>query len=321
MAIAERRRQQRLAEERTAKVTTSEGQKLHPVSRLKELWQFREILANLTRKEVKVKYTSSVLGAAWAMLNPLLFLLVFWFVFGLVLKNGLPQFPVYILSGILAWNLYNSSLALSARSVVDNANLVKKVYFPREILPLSTIGVALVDFVFQAVVLVIFLLIEWHNPWGLNLVLLPLSIAALLLFVVALSFLVSALNVKYRDTQHLLNLALVMWFWLTPVVYPMATMQDRIVASRHFGVPWLYAYLILNPMATVLAGFQRAVYKVVTPVVHNPDGTTTTTRALLDFSIAKQAVFLGIVCALSVGLILLTWRHFFRQSGDFAEEL
>jgi ABC-2 type transport system permease protein len=313
MAIAERR----AAAEETAKVTTSEGQRLHPIRRVKELWQFREILANLTRKEVKVKYTSSALGAAWAMLNPLLFLLVFWFVFGLVLKNGLPQFPIYILSGILAWNLYNSSLSLSARSVVDNANLVKKVYFPREILPLSTIGVALVDFVFQAVVLVIFLLIEQHNPWGINLLLLPLAMVALLLFVVALSFLVSSLNVKYRDTQHLLNLALIMWFWLTPVVYPMAAMQDRILASR-FGQGGLYAYLILNPMANVLAGFQRAVYKVVNPIPH---GSTKPVRALLDFSIAKQAVFLGISCALSIGLILLTWRHFFRQSGDFAEEL
>src|SRR5436190_13991454 len=175
MAIAER-----TDEQVVGTVTTSEGVRLRPIRRLRELWRFREILANLTRKEVKVKYTSAVLGAAWAMLNPLLFLLVFWFVFGLVLRNGLPQFPIYILSGILAWNLYNSSLSLSVRSVVDNANLVKKVYFPREILPLSTIGVAGVDFVFQAVVLVFFLLVERHNPWGPNLLLLPLSIVALL---------------------------------------------------------------------------------------------------------------------------------------------
>jgi ABC-2 type transport system permease protein len=330
MAIAERRRERGLAPEEITKVTTSESQRLHPIRRLKELWQFREILANLTRKEVKVKYTSSVLGAAWAMLNPLLFLLVFWFVFGLVLNNGLPQFPVYILSGILAWNLYSNALALSARSIVDNGNLVKKVYFPREILPLASIGAALVDFVFQALVLVIFLGIERHNPWGPNLLLLPLSIVALLLFAVALALLVSSLNVKYRDTQHLLNLALIMWFWLTPVVYPMASMQDRIMASR-FGEGGLYAYLILNPMATVLAGFQRAVYKVVTPVVHHTVVVlkpvrhrvvkTENVRALLDFSVAKQAAFLGVVCALSIGLILLTWRHFFRQSGDFAEEL
>jgi ABC-2 type transport system permease protein len=320
MAIAEKSGERAPAPEDVGKVSTSEGVRLRPIRRLRELWQYREILANLTRKEVKVKYTSSVLGAAWAMLNPLLFLLVFWLVFGLVLQNGLPQFPVYILSGILAWNLYSNALALSARSVVDNGNLVKKVYFPREILPLASIGAAMVDFVFQAIVLAIFLVVELHNPWGPNLLLLPLSIVALILFAVALALLVSALNVKYRDTQHLLNLALIMWFWLTPVVYPMAAMQDRIVRSR-FGVPGLYAYLILNPMATVLAGFQRAVYKVVNPVVHNADGSTSTVRALLDFSVAKQALFLGISCGVSIVLILLSWRHFFRQSGDFAEEL
>src|SRR5437588_7746499 len=110
-------------------VRTSEAPKLRLRDRLHELWSHREILLNLTRKEVKVKYTSSVLGAAWAMLNPLLFLAVFWFIFGVVLPNHLPNFPIYILSSILAWNVYNGSLTLAARSVVENANLVKKVYF------------------------------------------------------------------------------------------------------------------------------------------------------------------------------------------------
>src|SRR5438552_11953540 len=102
MAILER--PQRVSHpESEPDVKTSETPKLHPVRRLKELWRYREILANLTRKEVKVKYTSSALGAAWAMLNPLLFLAVFWFIFGVVLPNGLPNFPIYILSSILAW--------------------------------------------------------------------------------------------------------------------------------------------------------------------------------------------------------------------------
>ncbi|HEY7282131.1 MAG TPA: hypothetical protein VID47_11105, partial [Actinomycetota bacterium] len=109
-------------------VRTSENPKLHPIRRLRELWTYREILVNLTRKEVKVKYTSSVLGTAWSMLNPLMYLLVFTFVFEVVLKSGIPNFPIYLLSGLLAWNLFSGSLTLSARSVVDNANLVKKVY-------------------------------------------------------------------------------------------------------------------------------------------------------------------------------------------------
>src|SRR6266511_2586956 len=93
----------------------------------------RQILANLVRKEVKVKYKSSVLGVAWSMLNPVLYLAVFTLVFSVVLRNGLPHFPVYLLSGLLAWNLFSASLGMAARSVVDNANVVTKVYFPREI--------------------------------------------------------------------------------------------------------------------------------------------------------------------------------------------
>ena len=198
---------------------TSEPPRLKPLSRLRELGAAREILGNLIRKEVKVKYTSSVLGAAWSMLNPVLYLAVFTLVFAVVLRNDLPHYPVYLLSGLLAWNLFATSLGLASRSVVDNANLVTKVAFPREILPMSSIGTALVDFVLQAVVLVAFMLVFGHGIGGLGLLLLPLAMLALLLFTSALAFWVSGLNVRYRDTQHLLGLALLAWFWVTPVVY------------------------------------------------------------------------------------------------------
>src|SRR5438445_6474688 len=135
----------------TVSVQTSEPPRLRPVARVRELARDREILGNLVRREVKVKYKSSVLGAAWSMLNPVLYLAVFTLVFSVVLKNNVPHFPVYLLSGLLAWNLFATSLALGARSVVDNANLVTKVYFPRELLPLASVGTALADFVAQSI--------------------------------------------------------------------------------------------------------------------------------------------------------------------------
>src|SRR3989442_15475311 len=189
-------------------VHTSEDVRPRAWRRIKELYAHREILMNLIRKEIKVKYTSSVLGAAWSMLNPLLFLAVFTLVFGVVLGNKAPEFPIYLLSGILAWNLLSTSLSLSARSVVDNANLVKKVYLPREILPLASVGASVFDFFLQAIVLGLFMAIQQYAVGGLNLLLLPLSMVALLLFTSALSLWVGALNVRYRDTQHLLNIAL-----------------------------------------------------------------------------------------------------------------
>lgn len=301
-------------------VKTSETPKLHPVRRFKELWHYREILVNLTRKEVKVKYTSSVLGSAWSMLNPIMYLVVFSFVFQVVLKSGIPNFPIYLLSGLLAWNVFSGSLTLSARSVVENANLVKKVYFPREILPLASVGATVFDFLLQGIVLIAFMAIARYTEFlGVNLLLLPLAMVALLLFTTALSLWVGALNVKYRDTQHLLNLALLTWFWLTPIVYQMGLVQDRLANSR-FGDSAVVAYFILNPMATIIAGFQRALYGVVAPrtATFHPvkDGTV-----LLNVTIGEQAVLLGIVCAISILLILVFWRFFFRQAGDFAEEL
>src|SRR2546430_2198934 len=155
----------------TVSVQTSEPPRLRPVARVRELARDREILGNLVRKEVKVKYKSSVLGAAWSMLNPILYLAVFTLVFRVILPNHIANFPVYLLSGLLAWNLCSNALSLSVRSVVDNANLVTKVYFPREILPFASIGSALVDFVLQGIVLLCFMLGLHAFVGGLNLLL------------------------------------------------------------------------------------------------------------------------------------------------------
>ena len=316
MAIAEK--PERVVHPDSEQTKTSEAPRLHPFRRLRELWTYREILANLTRKEVKVKYASSVLGAAWSMLNPLMYLLIFTLVFGVVLHNNTPDFPIYLLSGLLAWNLFSGSLTLASRSVVENANLVKKVSFPREVLPLAAIGASLVDFVLQALVLAVFMLIERHAFFGVNLSLLPLAFLALMLFTTALSLWVGALNVRYRDTQHLLNLALLTWFWFTPVVYPSGFLMWKAGHHSVLGVPLSVVYLVLNPMANVVMGFQRALYaNVHCPPVIDVNNQCT----LYDVSVGQEAVVLAGVVAGSLVLLYLFWRTFFRHAGDFAEEL
>jgi ABC-2 type transport system permease protein len=288
-------------------IQSSEPPRLRHLSRLRELIRARQLLGNLVRKEVKVKYKSSVLGAAWSMLNPLLYLAVFTLVFKVVLKSGIPDFSVYLLSGLLAWNFFSTSLGLAARAVVDNANLVTKVYFPREILPLASEGAALVDFFLQALVLAAFMVLLRVGVLGVNLLLLPLALFALLVFTAALSLWVGALNVRYRDTQHLLNLALLTWFWLTPVVYAGAQLWDTL--QRH--PLWLDVYLA-NPLVGIVFGFQRALYGQV-----SPGGVP----VLPPVSVGWLAILLGGISAGSIVLFLLAWRTFFHLSGDFAEEL
>lgn len=292
---------------------TSEPPRLRVTARLRELSLYREILMNLVRKELKVKYTASVLGAIWSILNPVVFLGVFTLVFGVVLDNGIPSFPIFLLSGLLAWNLFSVSLTQAARSVIDNSNLVKKVYFPREILPLSSIGVALVDFVLQSLVLIVFMVAIGYDFHAASLALLPLAFLAILAFTVAMSFLVSALNVRYRDVQHLLTLGLLVWFWMTPIVYSAWLVQDRAEGHAILGIDLFDLYLV-NPMAGIVSGFQRALYGVV-----RPEGAGS--PVLLDVSVGWLALLLTLIAALSVFLLWLTWRTFFRLSGDFAEEL
>jgi ABC-2 type transport system permease protein len=294
---------------------TSEEPRLRVVRRVRELASYREILLNLVRKELKVKYTASVLGAVWSLLNPIVFLAVFSFVV-IVTGNNMPDYPVYLLSGLLAWNLFNNSLLQGARSVVDNASLVKKVYFPREILPLAAIGVTLVDLVLQSAVLLVFMLATGYDFQLQAVWMYPLAFVTLLAFTLAVTLWVAGLNVRYRDVQHLLSLGLLVWFWLTPIVYQGALVEGFLTERSDA----LWNVFVLNPLATIVFGFQRALYGVVTPSV-TAEGVPTAVRVLPDVSLAWLGGMLLVVLAGSLLLLAYTWRLFFRLSGDFAEEL
>jgi ABC-2 type transport system permease protein len=273
---------------------------------------------NLVRKELKVKYTASVLGAIWSLLNPVVFLAVFSFV-SLVLGNNIPSFPVYLLAGLLPWNLFSASITQASESILGNANLVKKVYFPREVLPLASIGVALVDFMLQMGVLLLFLIVTgyaFRHSFNVTFLLLfPVSFVTLLVFSIAISFYVSALNVRYRDVRHLLNIGLLVWFWATPIVYASGFVQAKLSGRVIAGVD-LFTVYMLNPLASIVGGFQRALYGVV-----DPSPAPGQPSVLFDVSVAWLAAVLGVVLAASLLLLWQAWRTFFRLSGDFAEEL
>jgi ABC-2 type transport system permease protein len=285
---------------------TSEAPHLRVGERLRVVVAHREILVNLIRKELKVKYAASVLGAIWSLLNPLVFLAVFSFVVA-VLGGQIPNYPVYLLSGLLAWNLYSAALQGCARSVIDNSNLVKKVAFPHEVLPLAAIGVALVDYVLQVAVLLVFMLVSGFGFTWPELALFPLAFVALLAFTTALGIWLAALNVRYRDVGHLLNIALLVWFWGTPIVYAGALVQDKLA-----GNDLLWALYWLNPLVPLIAGMQRALYGAVAP-----EGVP----VLFDVGLGSLALALLVVIALSVLALRFTWGSFFKRSGDLAEEL
>src|SRR5688572_13902505 len=173
----------------------------HLGTRVRDIFRYRELLVNLVRKDLKVRYKSSVLGFLWSLLNPAMLLLVYYFVFSVLLGSGIPRFPIYLLSGLLVWNLFNVGLISATGSVVASSGIVNKVWFPREVLPLSAIGAAVVHFFLQGIVMVLTLVLFRHPVEWTYLPLLPFALLALLLFLAGLSLLLSAFNVYLRDMQ------------------------------------------------------------------------------------------------------------------------
>ncbi len=282
--------------------------------RLRDLWEYRELLGNLVRRELKVRYKDSALGFLWTLLNPLLYLLVFSFVFGFVLKGGPPRFGLLFLSGLLIWNLFSTGLGSATSSVVGNGALVQKVWFPREILPIAAVGASIISFVFQMVVLVIGLAAFRQAPeWSLLWMLVPAFIAAVLL-ATGLGLILSAYNVYYRDTGHFLELAMLALFWFTPIVYQ----YDFVARSvRDWGgarAEWLIA---LNPMVAPLTVFHRVLY--------NPNNLEAEPREQF-FGILLESdmhLFLMLMISLAMGILfcLLGFKIFARLEGNFGEAI
>jgi len=298
------------------RVTVVNG-KVQLGQRLVDLWRNRDLLILLTRTELKVKYKQSVLGYAWSMLNPALVLAIYYMIFKVISKTQQPHFAIWLFCGLLVWNLFNNSAQASTTVVVGKAGIIKKVAFPRELLAMSTVGVAIVLFAIQVVVLILFLLVFQLTPaWGL-LWLLPLAFIALLVFTSAVSIFLSAINVYLRDTQHLTEVALMAWFWLTPIVYPFGQVAPHLA---RYHLTWLY---LANPIAPIAMTFQRVIYGHVDYVATVAQGNTAhkVTQLLPAYGAGWYAMLIGIVFVVSVILFLVSLMVFGRLEGNFAEEL
>jgi ABC-2 type transport system permease protein len=294
-----------------AKVTRVVSAHINVMARLVEIWRSRELLVYLVRTEIKVKYKNSVLGLVWSMIAPAMTLAVYTVVFGVFLKNGIPNFVIFLFSGLLLWNFFQTGVIAATGVVVNNAGLVKKVSFPREILALAAIGSAGVFLFFQILVMAIFMLVVSNAPaWGL-----------MWLLVVALALLLASVNVYLRDTQHLIEVLVgAAWFWACPIVYSyQATVSAKL--AEH-GITWLY---FLNPMTPLVMTFQRVLYAktgMVTLSTVNPATGLHNKAQLLPSWGSLTYVWMD-AAVLGVGVILffVGMNVFGRLAGNFAEEL
>jgi lipopolysaccharide transport system permease protein len=214
----------------------------------KELWVYRELLYVLTTRDIKVRYKQTVLGFAWAIIQPVMMMVVFSIFFGGLAKmpsDGFP-YPIFVYAALLPWTFFANSITNSANSLVGSAHLVSKVYFPRLIIPLSSVGSGLVDFAIAGVILLL-LMVYYGVSWTSNLLMAPILVAGAALTALGVGTFLAALNVAYRDFRYVVPFLVQFWMFATPVVYP-ASLVPR---------EWQWA-LYLNPMAGVIEGFRSA---------------------------------------------------------------
>jgi lipopolysaccharide transport system permease protein len=217
---------------------------------LQELWRHRDLFYLLALRDIKVRYKQTVLGAAWAILQPFLTMVVFTFFFGRLAKvpsDGVP-YPVFVYAGLVPWTFFANSVSAAATSLVENATLVTKVYFPRAIIPAAAVAAGLIDFIIAAFLL--FAIMAYFRLWltWQAILMIPLLLLTTL-FSIGLGLWLSALNVKYRDVRYALPFFIQLLMYISPVIYPVSFVPRR----WH----WL---MLLNPLTSIIEGYHAALF-------------------------------------------------------------
>lgn len=277
------------------------------MSTIIELARSRDLLANLTLRDIRSRYKRTLLGNGWSLINPLATMLIYTLVFAVFLRvqpdrgdpSGLNIFALWLLCGLLPWTFMATGIAVGMSALITNANLVLKVYLPRASLVVAAVLAVCFTFVIEMGVLTVVLVVFGANalPW---LPLVVLLVAVLLVFTMGLALLLSIANVYFRDTQHFIAILLQLWFYLTPILYPLSyvqAQQDRLAAQGH-DIP-LVTLLKLNPMEHFATAFRNLLYDNRLP-------------SAIDVTVCMVSA----AVALALGLVV-----FRRYEGRLAEEL
>lgn len=253
---------------------------------LGELWYYRELLYFLTLRDIKVRYKQTLMGVAWVIIQPLTTALIFTLVFGrfVRLETGALPYPLFALSGLLLWLFFANAVTNSTHSLVSNANLITKVYFPRMFIPAASVGAGLIDLA-VAFLLLIVLCFYYRVTLTLNLLLLPLFVLLMASLALGVGLLSAAVTVKYRDLRHALPFIIQLWMFASPVIYPTSIVPQR----WH----WL---VTINPIAGIIEGFRACL--------------TGGSFAWLQVSIAAAITATLLVCSAYI------FRHFEQTFAD-----
>ncbi len=269
------------------KTFRAEDQGANLIDALWELFGSRELLLAWTMREIKVRYKQSLLGAAWAILQPLSLMVIYTILFSFFIRvpsDGIP-YPLFSYTALLPWTFFAACLSFGVPSLINNMNLVTKVYFPREIFPLASIGASFIDFL-VASLLYIGMLIYYRAPIGLALVWLPVILFGQIVLSVGIVLMASAINVFYRDVRFVIPLAIQLWLYASPVIYPASLVPDQ----------FRFVYM-LNPMAGIIDGYRTVLLQGQTPNLQ----------------------YLGIALAISAFVFVAGYAFFKRVEMNFAD--
>lgn len=252
----------------------------------KELYKYRELLKSNVKKEIRGKYKASFLGILWSFINPLLQTIVYTIVFSLIMKNTMPNYLIFVITGIIPWNFFITVISQGTNTILVNGGIVKKVYFPREILPISITTSGLVNFFISCAIIIFFTL---GSGIGITWLIIFVPLVALVqyIFTLGIIFILSAVDVYIRDTEYIVNFILNMAFYATPVLY---------TTDMFKNYEWI---LNLNPLTHILNAYRDIFYY----------------QQILDFK------SLGIIALLSIILCFIGYKIFKRLERGFAEEL
>ncbi len=219
---------------------------------LKEIWQYRELFYFFTWRDIKVKYKQAYLGIAWVIIQPLFMMVVFSVFFGRLLKvpsDGIP-YPIFVYSGMMLWNIFSSGLSSSGDSMVSNANILKKIYFPRLIIPVSAIIVSVFDFLITFLLFIVLLFVFQFKVDVIRFTyLFPLALIIVLMTTLGLGTLLSSLNIKYRDFRYVIPFLIQSTLFVTPVIYPVSVL----------AYPWAKYILAINPLTGAISLSRAAI--------------------------------------------------------------
>lgn len=258
------------------------------VAHARELFKRRELLWLITQREIKVRYKQSALGVLWAILQPFSLMVIFTIFFSWFARmpsDGIP-YPLFSYAALLPWIFFSTSLSFAVPSLIVNSHIITKIYFPREIVPLASVLAALLDFVIAALIFVGMLIVYRVAPTWNIFYIAPL-LAIQVVFTVGACLLLSAFTVLYRDVRHMLPLAIQIWMFVTPILYPASVVPDR----------WRAWYFALNPMAVIIDGYRRVVIQGTPP----------------------ELKYLALAAAVSCLLVWAGYKYFKHLEREFAD--